>query len=509
MADVQESEYRLDSLDQRLWRGADPVPISNKAFLVLQIFVRNPGRLLTKNEILDTVWADLCVSEGLIKDYVHDIRLALGDNPRKPKFIETVHGLGYRFLGGIQEIDHTAHAKPSREMEIPSLAVLPFVSFGDDSKQEYFADGISEDIITGLAKIPYLSVTSRNSTFTFKGKSVRIQDVSRELGAQYVLEGSVRKIGTSVRISAQLIDAESDRHLWAENYDIDPDDAPCVQDEVVGSIIHALGAKDGALEKSARQRCMNTESSDRNAYNYYLQARENFYRPADSGFQRAQECYEKAIALDPEFARAYSGLASLHFLRFKLFLTTSFKSIETKTLDLALHAVRLDPDDYLGHWVLGQLYGFQGKHTQSIAEFDRALHINPNDANLLVVSSEHLVYCGLMEQAQERCRLAIRLNPNCPDLYWWHLGFARFHLGNYEGALQALQKMTSPDQAQRLLSAVYAHLGRLEEARAVADNYIMDNPAFSIQEWAMTEPYTESSELQRYVNGLRGAGLPE
>jgi tetratricopeptide (TPR) repeat protein len=249
--------------------------------------------------------------------------------------------------------------------------------------------------------------------------------------------------------------------------------------------------------------------TDPSAYDCYLQAREHFYRHGDSGFAEAEALYEKAIALDPGFGRAYSGLASLHFLRFKLFLTASFESIERKTLELALHAVRLDPDDYRAHWVLGRLYLYQGKHAQSLAEFDRALHINPNDANLLAISAEHLVYCGRLEEALERCQHAIRLNPNCPDWYWWALGGAYFHLGRYEDALEALERMTSPDQARRLLAAVYAHLGRHDEARSEAEEFMKINPKFSIEEWARTEPHTDPDELQRYVIGLHKAGLPK
>jgi len=411
----------------------------------------------------------------------------------------------------VQEVNRTVAAKSesSPATETPSLAVLPFANLSDDPGQEYFADGISEDIITGLAKNPYLSVISRNSSFAYKGKAARIRDISEDLGAQYVLEGTVRRALSRIRITAQLIDAESDRHLWAESYDRDLDDIIVVQDEVVGSIVHALGARDSAVEKSARRRSMESANTNRSAYDYYLQAREHFYRPGDSGFEQAQKLYEKAIELDPDFARACSGLASLHFLRFKLFLTASFESIEQQTLALAVQAVRLDPDDYLGHWVLGQLYGFQGNHNQSLAEFERALHINPNDANLLAVSSEHLVYCGRAEEALERCQRAIRLNPNCPDLYWWHFGFSYFHLGRYEEALEALQQMTAPDQARRLMAAVYAHLGRLDEAHAAAGEFMQVNPNFSIEEWARTEPYTDPDELQRYVSGLRKAGLPQ
>ena len=164
--------------------------------------------------------------------------------------------------------------------------------------------------------------------------------------------------------------------------------------------------------------------------------------------------------------------AWLHFLRFKIFLTASFESIEQKALDLALHSVRLDPKDYRAHWVLGGLYLYQRKHARSMAEFDRALRINPNDANLLANSADSLIYCRRTEEAVERCERAIHLNPNCPDWYWWTLGHAFFHLGRYEDVLEALERMTSPDQSRRLLAAAYAHLGRLDEARYEAEEFM-------------------------------------
>ena len=508
---VEKLEYRLDLGDERLWRGDQPVEIGNKAFELLRLLVSNPNRLLTKDQILDAIWGEVCVSEGLIKEYVHDLRLALGDDPKQPRYIETVHGRGYRFLGGIGQVRRPqgADAQRTPPPHALSLAVLAFTNLSDDLDQEYFADGISEDIIIGLSKNPNLSVISRNSTFAFKGKPVSVRDIGEELGAQFVLEGSVRKAGGLLRITANLIDSASDRHLWGETYDRDLDDVFAVQDEVVSSIVHALGATDGAIEKSARQQLAVTSDTNLTAYDCYLKAQGHFYRRHGAGYDEAQPLYEKAIELDPGFARAHSALAFLHFQRFKVYLTVPFESIERKTLNLALCAVRLDPDDYLAHWVLGRLYGYQGKRTQSLAEFYRALHINPNDANVHADFADYLVYCGRVEEALEHSQRAIRLNPNCPDWFWWHLGFSYFHLGRYEEALAALEHMTSPGQGRRLLSAVYAHLGRLGDARAEAEEFLKVNPGFSITEWARMEPYADPKELDRYVSGLRKAGLPE
>jgi adenylate cyclase len=401
---------------------------------------------------------------------------------------------------------------PSKGLPIPdrpSIAVLPFANMSGDPEQEYFSDGITEDIIASLSRIGWLFVIARNSSFVFKGRTVDVRRVSNELGVRYILEGSVRKAANRIRVTAQLIDAQSSAHLWVERYDRDLDDIFSVQDEIVGSIVHALGAADGVLEKSERQRSLETQVKNLTAYDCYLQGRDQMDRQGDANFESAEGLLRKAIALDAGFAQAYSALAWLHFLRFKLIRTESFEDIRQKALDLALHSVRLDQNDYRAHWVLGFLYSHEGKHAQGLAQFDRALSINPNDANVLVWSSEVLVYWGRMEDAMERCQRAMRLNPNCPDFYFWMLGFSYFHLGRYEEALAALERMTAPGYARRLLVATYAHLDRLEEARSEAEEYMKVDPDFSITTWAKTEHYTDPTERQRYVDGLRKAGLPD
>jgi len=505
------ADFKIDLKDERLWDRGRPVPLGNKAFELLRLFVTHPNRLLTKDDILGAVWRDLCVSEGLIKEYVHDLRQALGDDPKRPQFIETVRGRGYRFLGGVGPIEHSAaeegrRSSPARGL---TLAVLPFTNLSNDPEQEYFSDGVSEDIIVGLSKNPHLSVISRNSTFAFKGKAAPVGEIGRELGAQFILEGSVRKAGGQIRIAAELIDSESDRHLWAQLYDRDLDDIFAVQDEVVSSIVHALGAFDGAIERWARQHLAENSKTSPTAYDCYLQAQEHYYCHGDSGYDKAEALYRRAIELDPGFARAHSALAFLYTQRFKKYLTVSFECIERKSQDLALRAVQLDRSDYLAHWVLGRLYSYLGKQARSLAEFNRALHINPNDADLLADFADFLVYCGRTEEALECCQRAIRLNPNCPDWYWWNLGFTQFHLGRYEEALESLEQMTTPGPARRLLAATYAHLGRFDAARSEVQEFMKLAPSFSIREWAKTEPYTDPNELERYVSGLRKAGLPE
>ncbi|MXN64453.1 tetratricopeptide repeat protein [Stappia sp. GBMRC 2046] len=390
----------------------------------------------------------------------------------------------------------------------PSIAVLPFTNMSGDPEQEYFSDGITEDIIAALSRIGWLFVIARNSSFLLKGKRVDVRRVSADLGVRYVLEGSVRKAANKIRIHAQLIDARSSAHLWAERYDRDFDEILAVQDEVVGSIVHAIGAPDGVLEKSERQRSLETRTKNPTAYDYYLRGRSQLDRQGVGNWEKAETLFKKAIETDAGFAQAYSALAWLYFLRFKMLRVSSFDEIHDQVRDLALHAIRLDQNDYRAHWVLGFLNTHMGKHAQGLACFDRALSINPNDANVLVWSSEVLIYWGRPEEALERCERALRLNPNCPDFYYWLRGFACFHLGRYEDALSDLERMIEPQYARRLLAATYAHLGRLEEAKAEAAQYMKIDPEFSISEWSKTEYYKVPEELRRFVDGLEKAGFP-
>jgi len=391
----------------------------------------------------------------------------------------------------------------------PSIAVLPFTNMSGDPEQEYFSDGISEDIITGLSRIGWLFVIARNSSFVFKGKAVDIRQIASELGVRYVLEGSVRKAMNKVRVTAQLIDAQSTGHLWSERYDRSLDDIFLVQDEIVGSIVHALGAADGILEKSERRRIAGLTAGNPTAYDYYLQAREQFDRQDDRNFDAAETLFRKSISIDPGFAPGYSALAWLFFLRFKLVRTRSFADVQGEVSNLALEALRLDENEYRAHTVLGFLYSQQGRYSQSVTHFDRALSINPNDANVMVWSAEVLVYRGRAADARVRCEHAIRLNPKCPDFYFWLLGFAQFHLGQYGEAADTLERMTAPRYARRLLAATYAYLGRTDDARAEAQKYLEIDPEFSISAWAASENYADPSERERYADGLRKSGLPE
>lgn len=422
--------------------------------------------------------------------------------------------LGERTLKNIMKPVCVHRVLPRFESETPSaqkpiVGVLPFKNLSNDPEQDYFADGISEDIITGISKNPDIVVISKNTTFTNKQKSLVAEEVYEKYGARFVLEGSVRRSGERTRVSVQLSDMASSSQLWADRFDCDFDDVFELQDEVVTSILHILGTADGVLERTARKLSHEMSADGRTAYDCYLEARGHFYRHGNSGFETAEAMYEKAIDLDPEFARAYSALAWLHFLRFKLFRTKSFESVKPRVLKLARVAHQLDAQDFRAHWVLGGLFLHDGNLEHSLAEFDKALRINSNNSDLLIWSAEALVYAGQEQLALERCKQAFRRNPNCADWYHWVAASVFFHLGQYEDALAELERMSATEYAARMKAATLAHLGRLDIAQREARNFLELVPDFSISDWARTEFYANPKELDRYVDGLRIAGLPE
>jgi adenylate cyclase len=395
------------------------------------------------------------------------------------------------------------------QTERPVLAVSPFKNLFDDPAQDYFGEGLYEDVLTGLSKVSALRVMS--SSDETSGNSADGRMIAREHGAttQYRLEGSIRKAGRRTRITAQLIELRSGNRVWAERFDREMDDVFELQDDVVASIVHALGAADGVIEKTARHSTVEKSGDRATAYDRYLQGRYHFYKHGASGFDLAEQRYLNAIDLDENFAPAYSALAWLYFVQFKLHRSKAFDEIRSKAMDLALKALDLDTEDFRAHWVLGGIYLHDGNHSQSIAEFDKALQINPNDAHLLSWSSEALVYSGQLDEALNRCDRAVAINPKCPDWYHWIKASALFHGGDYNEALKALNRMSVSEHAGKLKAAVHAYLGDEGKARAEAAAFMKLVPTFSINKWAETEHYADPAELARYVEGLRKAGLPE
>jgi adenylate cyclase len=397
------------------------------------------------------------------------------------------------------------------EMVEQSIAVLPFDNLGGEQEQDYFVDGLVEDIITELSKNTDLFVISRNSTFAYKGVAIDARELGEKLGARYLLEGSVRKSSDRLRISAQLIDATTGHHVWAERYDRELKDIFAVQDEIVENIIGVLGGTGGKLDELARARAVRKDTENLAAYDYFLRAREhlNRYSIRDKEYSKAKEMFEKAIELDPKFQRAYVGLAWFHIQEIKFRRTDNSHQALQLADELARHAVQLDQPSAWSHMILGQICIYRRQFRQAVAHYKRAVALSPSDAFLLMIMADGLPYLGRSKEAIELAIKAMRLNPNHPFWYEGILAFAYYSDRNYEEALSVLEKMDELRLTPRLLAATYAKLGQLEKARAAAKELLEDNPHFSIARWAAEEPYENPADLGDYVDGMRRAGLPE
>ncbi len=390
----------------------------------------------------------------------------------------------------------------------PSIAVLPFENLTGDPKQEYFTDGFTEQIITSLSKISSLFVISRNSSFTYKGKPVKVQKVSRDLGVRYVLEGSIQKSGDRVRINAQLIDAVSDQHLWAENFDREFRDIFGLQDDIILKILSALQVKLTAGEQ-ARAAAEGTKNLE--AYLKFLQAHDYYIQQNRESNAMARRMAEEAIALDPKYANAYALLGATHMN--DVYLGTGnpresiAKSIELNRKALAMNASLADARSRLG-----VLYSWSGRYEEGIAEAERGVELDPNSGPANLYLALVLRYAGRSKEAIPVIQKALRLEPFAPDIYQQNLALAYFQTGNCREAVATCDKglKRQPDNlsSRAIMAAVYGGCGKEKEARKEAAEVLRINPKFTVESYTKILPYKDPSDRERTVQGLRKAGLP-
>jgi len=390
----------------------------------------------------------------------------------------------------------------------PSIAVLPFVNLSGDPEQEYFSDGITETIITALSMVPKLFVIARNSTFTYKGKPVKVQQVSWELGVQYVLEGSVRKAGDRLRITAQLIDALNGHHLWAERYDRNLSDIFAVQDEITKKIITAMQVKltEGEQVRTAAKGTNNLE-----AYLKCLQANEYWNRLNIESNALAKQLTEEAIALDPEYAWAYHNLARTHMLDVWLGTSKSPKQSITKAMELLQKAIVLDETFAEAHGHLGWLFSMTKQHDKALTEGEKAVTLNPNSADSHMRYGKILTFAGRNEESIPILKKAIRLNPIPPNIYLYSLGISYAWTGQYEEAItwceKAVRREPNSMFAHLFMTMAYSFSGRDEEAKIEAAEVIRIQPKFSLEKFAKRVTYKNQEDKERCISALRKAGL--
>ena len=403
-------------------------------------------------------------------------------------------------------VEQTAYPLPEK----PSIAVLAFDNLSGDPEQEYFSDGLSEEIITALSKTSKLLVIARNSSFTYKGKPVKVQQISQELGVKYVLEGSVRKAADRVRITAQLVDAQNGNHLWGDRYDRELKDLFTLQDEITMKIITALEVK---LTEGEQARVTGSGTDNLDAYLKVLQVRDLKRHQTVESNHQARRLVQEAIELDPGYAQAYRWLSGTHLVDMWLGTTKSPEESLKTAVELAKKALSLD--DYLGgaHGLLGNLYVMTGQYDKGIVEAERAVELEPNGADAHMFLGMALKFADRAEEAIPSLKKAIRLDPHAPALYLNLLAMVYRDIENYEPAMEwaekAVQKNPQNVLCRQTLCSIYSLAGRMDEARAQAAEIMRINPKFSVERLARTDPTKNQVVKMRYIDALRKAGLPE
>lgn len=405
----------------------------------------------------------------------------------------------YRVAGEGQKT--SLHSDESRAAGKPWIAVLPFTNLSGDPEQQYFSDGVTEDIITELSRFRQLSVIARNSSFQFRSPSVDLGDIRRKLGVQYVVEGSVRKGGDIVRVTAQLVDANTGNHLWAERYDRNSEDVFAVQDEVVRAIAATI---EGRLVPSGAGHALRKPTSHMSAYDYLLQGREhwNHYDAV-----AAEAPLRRAIELDPGYAQAHAWLGLSLLL--KAYVSGSELRLES-ALACAQKAVALDPDDSMTQAILAQVLTHMRKHHAAAVHFERAIVLNPNNMFAQTLHGALMTFMGQPAAALARLELVLQRDPYPPLWYWEWYGLALYQLRRYDDTIAAFHKVgLRHPWTHAYLAAASAMAGRVDDAAEHMAAYCRLEPNRSVRRWAMFEPYMDQASLDHLLEGLRKAGLSE
>jgi len=392
----------------------------------------------------------------------------------------------------------------SSESVRPSVAVLPFKNSSGNSEFDYFSEGITEDIITNLSKFSNLFVISRGSSFVYRNKELPARQIGVELGVRYIADGSIRVAGNRVRVSVQLVDTDKDQTIWTEQYDRNMDDIFAVQDEITAIICNATSVKISTEENERLARLL---PNDFEAYDKLLKGQKHVFCYTQEDMRQARKLYEAAVKLDPRYGRALASIAQT--LNFEWLFSWADESEDTLeyALSIAREAVNLDESDAKGHAGVGFVSLYQKKHDSSIRAYERALQLNPNDADIISELADTYAHSGRSEEAIALLQKAMQLNPFYPDEYLWNLGGAYYTLQQYENAIDAVERMNNPTEGSRILAASHAQLGHLDIARRHADKILEAHPNFSLQQWQAMMPDKYPEDSMAFAEGLRKAGL--
>lgn len=521
--------YVLDLDRRELRRGVELVPTGPQVFDLLAYLVQTRERVVSKDDLLEAVWNGRIVSESTLTSHINAARKAIGDSGEAQKLIRTVARKGFRFVGDVSEEQHagpesTAPARQPAHREagrasgpalpsLPSIAVLPFQNLSGDPEQAYFADGMVEDIITALSRLRWMFVIARNSSFTYKDRAVDVKQVGLELGVRYIVEGGVRKAANRVRITAQLVDATTGVHIWAERFDGGIEDIFDLQDRMTESIVGAIAP---SLERAEIERAKLKPTENLDAYDVFLRGMASFHQRTWDATNEALKLFYRAIELDASFASAYAMAGWCYVWRKVNGWMTDRVGEIAEGVRLARRAVELGSDDAVALARSGHALGFLvGELDSGNTLVDRALVLNPNLAAAWFLGGFLRAFAGEPAAAIERFTHAMRLSPLDPEMVRMHAGMALAHFlagrdneaSSWAG--KALLMQPSFLVPLGLAAASCALAGRQDEAQRAMQRLRQLDPALHVSTLKDWLPIRRPEDFARWTDGLRKAGLPE
>jgi TolB-like protein len=516
------ADFTLDTDRRELRRGSQRIAIAPLVFDLLEYLIKNRNRVVSKGDLIAAIWDGRVISESALSTRMNAVRCAIDDTGEDKRLICTLPRKGVRFVGIVHEVQDPetpavagAIEQPRPALTLPdrpSIAVLPFANLSVDPEQDYFADGIVEDIITALSRVRWLFVIARNSSFTYKGRSVDVKQIGRELGVRYVLEGSVRRSASRVRITGQLIDTATGAHLWADRFDGGLEDIFDFQDQVTASVVGAIAPE---MEQAEIERASRKPTANLDAYDYYLQGLAKVHQATRLAYDDALRLFYKAIELDPNFSPAYGMAAWCYAWRKMNGWMADYAKESAEAGRLARQTVELGKKDAIALSMAGFALAFvMGEVEDGAAFIDQALILNPNLAAGWLLSGWVNGWLGKPEVQIERATRALRLSPLDPFTLPAStlIGAGHFFAGRYDEASSWAEKglLQQPNSAAaaRPAAASHALAGRLDQAHKAMARLRQIDPTFRVSDLRQF-PFRRPQDLARLEEGLRKAGLPE
>jgi TolB-like protein/Flp pilus assembly protein TadD len=522
----QIAGWTIHPTTNRMSSGSETVRLEPKVMQVLAYLAQRSGQTVTRDELARVVWAGTVVGDDAVTNAIIKLRKAFDDDSRSSKVIETIPKRGYRLLAKVERlrggenrapeetpvIDTTANGTQPQAAP-PTIAVLPFRNLSDDSEQEYFSDGITEDITTALSNTGWFFVTARHSAFAYKGTAIDVRQVGKELGVQYVLEGSVRKGGDKIRVTAQLIETATGKHIWANRYDGMLRDIFDLQDQITETIVATLEPE---FHRAEAERVAQKRPDSMEAYDYLLRgvAYMNKLTPEDT--KMALQYFYKAIEKDPNYGRAYAYVFWCYRREVESRGMVLSKQEQAEVIRLMEAGLKADKTDPIVVWQAGSMkVYFQHDFEGALALIERSLSIDPNSTRALIASSMTHSFMGNTDTAIKHAERAIRISPRSPAHWMAYTCLAQSHLQElrYEEAAKAAKKaiQLNPNliPAYLILAASCAHLGQLDEAQVAIQEALKLNPKLTVARFPELFPISKLKNLDAYLTGLRKAGLPD